>query len=199
MRRRGPPALARALLEACLAHDSDRESILGDLEEEYESFIAPTRAERSARRWYWNQVACSLGPVLIQSLAKSGAPQGIVAGLRAWLVVVLTFAFLTAGSVLLFRTIAAPEPARILAYLSVGFASSALGGLMAWRHRRRDAFVTMTLGTMCVAMVAMLFVASPEHESPAAWVIWSTTMFAGVLTGRRLRSGHVKDLPRASR
>jgi putative ABC transport system permease protein len=61
-----PPRLARWLLRVALIGPA-RSAIVGDLEEEFASFIAPRRGARAARRWYWRQavlsiLACLRGP-----------------------------------------------------------------------------------------------------------------------------------------
>lgn len=49
-----PPSLPVRLLELLLPAD-EREAVLGDLEEEFHTAIAPVRGTSAARRWYWIQ------------------------------------------------------------------------------------------------------------------------------------------------
>ena len=42
----------------------DRDSLLGDLREEYITKIIPTMGPRKAHAWYWKQVIWSIAPVL---------------------------------------------------------------------------------------------------------------------------------------
>jgi hypothetical protein len=51
-----PPRLSERLLRLLLT-DRDRETITGDLLEEYREIAVPARGERGARRWYRRQVA----------------------------------------------------------------------------------------------------------------------------------------------
>ena len=55
IRRPAPPRLAERLLAATVSDERWRESILGDLREEF-AVTARTRGAGSARRWYWSQV-----------------------------------------------------------------------------------------------------------------------------------------------
>ena len=61
-----PPRLARWLLQRALTGPA-RSAIVGDIEEEFASHVAPRLDPRSARRWYWRQTllsiaACVRGP-----------------------------------------------------------------------------------------------------------------------------------------
>ena len=54
-----PPALARWLLRRMLAGPA-RSAIVGDLDEEFTTFIVPRLGIRRARRWYWRQSLLSI-------------------------------------------------------------------------------------------------------------------------------------------
>jgi putative ABC transport system permease protein len=61
-----PPPLARWLLTRALAGPA-RSAIVGDIEEEFASYVAASLPPRAARRWYWRQTllsiaACVRGP-----------------------------------------------------------------------------------------------------------------------------------------
>ena len=84
---RAPPAAARALI-VLGTPSSYRETLLGDLEEEYHSVALPSLGLRRARRWYWGQVVRSFGHlcrlrVRMHNLGRGMA--GIVAGLGGFL------------------------------------------------------------------------------------------------------------------
>ena len=49
-----PPRLAEKLLAAALRHSEYRESVLGDLHEEYVARVAE-RGRRRPRAWYWRE------------------------------------------------------------------------------------------------------------------------------------------------
>jgi putative ABC transport system permease protein len=54
MARHDPPRAARRLLQMLLKGDA-RDTILGDLDEEFSTDILPAEGRRAARRWYWAQ------------------------------------------------------------------------------------------------------------------------------------------------
>jgi putative ABC transport system permease protein len=58
-----PPRLARWILGRALAGPA-RSAIVGDIEEEFASFIAPQLGVRAARRWYWRQTILSIAACL---------------------------------------------------------------------------------------------------------------------------------------
>lgn len=67
-----PPQSARFIL-LCLCPRSTRETLLGDLEEEYRTLIIPKVGARKARMWYWYQVASSVVPLLWSKLIRLAA------------------------------------------------------------------------------------------------------------------------------
>jgi hypothetical protein len=58
VRRQGPPGSAKFLL--LLMPKKDRGSLLGDLEEEYRTYVLPEYGPAKARWWYWWQVIASI-------------------------------------------------------------------------------------------------------------------------------------------
>ena len=50
-----PPILPRTIARICLRGEA-REVLLGDLDEEFVTFVYPNRGRWLARRWYWSQV-----------------------------------------------------------------------------------------------------------------------------------------------
>ena len=65
-----PPPLARRLLRRLLPEEV-RDVLLGDLDEEFERLVVPSRSHRRARGWYWSQVIRSL-PGVIRLRAQAG-------------------------------------------------------------------------------------------------------------------------------
>jgi Kef-type K+ transport system membrane component KefB len=63
-----PPRLAKFLL--LLIPRRNRESLLGDLEEEYVTIAFPEYGARLARLWYWWQVVASVMPLLWAQLKR---------------------------------------------------------------------------------------------------------------------------------
>lgn len=64
-----PPKTAKFIL--LLVPKRHRENLIGDLEEEYSTIVLPEYGATRARRWYWWQVAISVGP-LLWTQAKRG-------------------------------------------------------------------------------------------------------------------------------
>lgn len=64
-----PPKTAQFILYLVIPR-KEREPLLGDLREEYETIIRPQLSLRQARIWYWVQVMTSVGPILGRRLAK---------------------------------------------------------------------------------------------------------------------------------
>lgn len=70
VRREMPPLRAQKLLHFLLPKNL-RESLIGDLEEEYRTVIFPKFGGRYARAWYWKQVATSILPLIWSALVKA--------------------------------------------------------------------------------------------------------------------------------
>lgn len=64
-----PPRKAELVLRFLLPKDA-RESLLGDLEEEFRTIMVPKYGLRTAKVWYWKQVAASVWPVFRSVLGK---------------------------------------------------------------------------------------------------------------------------------
>src|SRR5262245_20552144 len=58
-----PPPLARRFLRR-LVPPGVRDALVGDLDEEFDRKVAPSRSRRSANWWYWRQVLRSLPGVM---------------------------------------------------------------------------------------------------------------------------------------
>jgi hypothetical protein len=91
-----PPRFAEWLLAQSL-QGADRDAVLGDLQEEFTTCIAPSRGIAVARWWYRQQVARSLVPLCIRawrraSVARASvacAAAGLATGLPATLLLTL--------------------------------------------------------------------------------------------------------------
>ncbi|HYN10738.1 MAG TPA: ADOP family duplicated permease [Vicinamibacterales bacterium] len=73
-----PPQLPRRLLHWLLPGDV-REVLVGDLDEEFERHVAPSRSRLSARAWYWRQALRSVpGAFRLrrQARGRAGGPRG---------------------------------------------------------------------------------------------------------------------------
>lgn len=71
MSMESPPQIAERLAAALLSDAETRETVLGDLAEEFQ-LVSAQRGRASADRWYWAQVCHSLGHFLIFSLRAEG-------------------------------------------------------------------------------------------------------------------------------
>ena len=65
-----PPRFAEWLLAQSL-QGADRDAVLGDLQEEFTTCIAPSRGIAVARWWYRQQVARSLVPLCIRAWRRA--------------------------------------------------------------------------------------------------------------------------------
>jgi hypothetical protein len=72
-----PPSNARFLLSLVLS-PSDRQATVGDLIEEYHSYIVPEFGERRARIWFWTQAVESILPIISRRLVR------FAAGVTVW-------------------------------------------------------------------------------------------------------------------
>lgn len=75
-----PPRIARALLWLCLPA-SERQTIPGDLDEEFSLVILPARGPAAAHRWYLEQVLHSIAPLLAMRLRHADFTRALLAAL----------------------------------------------------------------------------------------------------------------------
>jgi hypothetical protein len=68
--RTAPPRFAHYILYLFLAK-KDRESLPGDLEEEYLTVVLPAFGPRRAKVWYCTQVLASVGPIMVNAIRKA--------------------------------------------------------------------------------------------------------------------------------
>lgn len=72
-----PPLNACYFLSLVLS-PCDRQAIVGDLNQEYWTYIVPEFGERRARLWFWTQTAKSIVPIVSRRVVK------LAAGLATW-------------------------------------------------------------------------------------------------------------------
>jgi hypothetical protein len=77
-----PPRFAESLLAWTLA-SCDRDAIVGDLSEEFNTFVIPQHGVTMARWWYRWQVARSLVPLFFRSWERASIARASVAVLGA--------------------------------------------------------------------------------------------------------------------
>ena len=78
----GSPVLANTLL-SLFARGKDREALIGDLEEEYLTYILPTHGPRYAKFWYWWHTLASIFAILVERL-KGLALLGVAGKVIEW-------------------------------------------------------------------------------------------------------------------
>ena len=160
----------------------DGDAMLGDLEEEYAEHVAASGRMRAAA-WLASQMLRSAAPLLrarITSPSFRRSTLAVALGFGAW---AAGFALLTAASVLLFRVIDVAPGVRVLAYLGVAFVAAANAGSVVRRSQPGGTTTTVALTALVIGAVTVIFIASPEDESLATWIVWATIMSLGVLAG----------------
>lgn len=146
-----PPRFA-ALLLVLILPEREKETLRGDLVEEYNLVVA-SLGERRARRWYWKQMARSVAPLLWASFRRGD-----------WL---KTLGAVTAGYVIVVTLVATgeyalseifPAPTRLYAVISllIGFPVMFVAGYFVARIRSRAVssfavFVTL-MGLLSLAV-----------------------------------------------
>ena len=78
------PKLGEFLLYLFLSKEQ-RESLPGDLEEEFITVIVPKFGLRQAKLWYWSQVLRSIGPLLTRQVVKLVSLSWVVNYVRRWM------------------------------------------------------------------------------------------------------------------
>ena len=149
--KRNPPKLAVALLNI-LVPDEERESIPGDLAEEFAT------AHRSSL-WYWGQVARSFGYLAWRSFGRPGL--SILAGYAAMAAAVV------ATTIAIEKLLPGWTPG--FGYMLVNLIYSALfvvagGYVTAWLAGRSEIRNSLALGVLCLAMGGYWLFTTPALE-----------------------------------
>ena len=113
-----PPRFASWLLASALAA-SDRDAVLGDLCEEFNTYIVPSRGAVGARWWYCLQVIRSIAPLFFRSWERASVIRASVAVVGAGLM-----STAPASGLLMLRAFVLQQvPLKTTAELSVQFAA----------------------------------------------------------------------------
>lgn len=178
-------SVIRCVFGWVIPSDLDREAMIGDLEEEHAERLAMAGWPQ-ADRWLLNQLALSVWPLLRARTTNYAFRRSTTVVVLAWLFWAGTFATLTATSVWLFRTFPTPPGLRILVYLGSTFLAATSSGHVVRRLQVGGGIGTpAVLAALLVASISAIFLASPEHEAPAVWLVWATVVTGGVFTGAR--------------
>lgn len=114
-----PPRIAAWLLQSTLAA-SERDAVIGDLCEEFVSYVVPAQGAMRARWWYRWQVARSLAPLFLRSWERASlqrASTAIVGG--------AVMATLPGSVLLMLRTFVLQQvPLKTTSELSLAFAAT---------------------------------------------------------------------------
>ena len=73
------------MLLSLFVRGKNREALIGDLEEEYTTYILPTYGPRYAKFWYWWHTLASIFAILVDRL-KGLALLGVAGKVMEWLV-----------------------------------------------------------------------------------------------------------------
>ena len=132
----GPPRMGRALLWLALP-PPERETVAGDLHEEFATVVLPQRGARRARGWYWGQVLRSMAPLLVLRWQRRGRPPLLAVGAAALLMAAVPLLAAEA----LRRFVLSQVPLRAGPEPSLGYllGMTWLGLLLAWLGARAGA------------------------------------------------------------
>ena len=186
-RDRQPPGLAAAIVGLC-STPTDREVILGDLEEEFRS-----RRERhsvaAARRWYWDQALRSTQPLLAWKLATAPSAR-VVSGLIAGSATAIASATLLG---ILFQNLlgsgvdAATPLITIVVTTCALFTSTCAGCASLWATGRRSRLVLAAVGLVVVAP-DLIHALLHSHAKSWPWALLPV-VFAAAAAHSGLRLG----------
>ena len=129
-----PPRVATWLFGLFLP-DHDREMVIGDLVEEH-ALLATSLSPAHASRWYWKQVAASVGPVLWASFRCGGWLKTLGAAFLGYLAVAV---LVTASEAAMSALLRVGDQMYSAISLAVGLPSMVLGGYVAASVRPRGA------------------------------------------------------------
>ena len=161
----------------------DRDAIIGDLEEEHTERVA-SHGRYQADRWLLSQCVRSVGHILRMRISAQTIRRSTTTILLAWLSWAAVFLALGGASVLLFSALLVPSGLRILVYLGIAFVAAATGGRVVRRSQPVDSTGTAVVFAVLVATsIGAIFLAAPEDQGPAVWVVWTTVVASGVFFG----------------
>ena len=121
-----PPRVAEWLLASALAA-SERDAVVGDLSEEFRTYIVPERGELMARWWYRLQVARSLAPLFFRSWERASVARASIAVIGA-----AVFAAVPAVVLVTLRTFVLQQvPLKTTSELSMLFGVGLLAAVVA--------------------------------------------------------------------
>jgi hypothetical protein len=116
-----PPRVAERLLIASLAA-SECDAVVGDLREEFITFVVPIRGPRAARWWYRGQVVRSLLPLWIRAWQRASVARASVACAVAGVCSALPATLLLTLRAFLLQQV----PLKTTAEVSIAFAAALL-------------------------------------------------------------------------
>lgn len=190
-----PPRLARALVQAC-AENEVRESVLGDLHEE---FAQLAHADwRAARRWYWREALATATPLLGRRVHRSRTASALltlalaivgIALLYAWQVAVARSAAVTFAETFP----AAPLVTARLVYVGVQMLSvvAVTAGVALLTFRAEQSLLQNSfrrLGLLSALILLPPFVESflsPNGYSLSFVLPWAAAMAIAIFLGGR--------------
>lgn len=158
----------------------DRETIAGDLAEEY-SLLAQTAGPRAASRWYFNQALRSVGPLLWANIRRGGWLKTLGAALAGYFVVA---ALVMLSDFAMSRILSGGVVLYSLVSLAVGSLIMMLGGYLAAWMRPRAAILLAILS----AAMGLLSLAVTGRGAPVWYQIGLIVIGpAAALAGGRIR------------
>lgn len=175
-----PPRLAGWLLATFLP-ESERETIPGDLAEEF-AVLAADESPARARRWYWRQTSASLWPLFRTNARRGGWLKAIGAALAAYIVVA---AVVIAGDMLSARLLhTGGGRAFAIVSLVIAVPAMTLGGYLAAWMWPPGAKALAAL----VTVMGFLSLAVTGDGAPAWYQVTLIAIgFSGSLLGGRIR------------
>jgi hypothetical protein len=184
-----PPRHAEFFAAALIADTELRETVLGDLSEEY-AHLAEAGSVKSANAWYWSQLFRSAIPFSSMAVARGGW----MGWTRLVFAALVSYAFLVflvmqtnvwlphvigSGA---WRFPSEPLIADVFCAVAAGFVASLIGG-------RSPLAAAMALGAMCVG-ISLFLLANGGDGSPAWYQVGlSLIVFPSVVTGAFIRAG----------
>lgn len=163
-----PPAIARGLLWLSVPA-AERDSIPGDLAEEFSALLAAGATAADARSWYWRQVWRSGVPLLSARWRRAAVPENVLLAL-------LAFAAPLRALDLLWAFVLSQVPLKVDAirpqeFLLVSLAAACVLGFAAGAMRRR---VDLWIGAAALLALATI---------PARLPLWDWVLLPLLASG----------------